>query len=78
MKLSKKKMQWLKEHLEAQMTDVEDQLWDRYERNGLDNFIKDSSSEETFALGWELGHIEMIAEVLELIDTLENPVYGDV
>lgn len=72
MKLTKH-MHWLKEHLEAQMTGTEEQLWASYEGCKFDTL-----DQETLELGWELGRIEMLTEVLDFIDTLENPTYGDV
>lgn len=68
-----KKMQWLKEHLETQMTGTEEQLWASYEAGTFDH-----RDQDTLELGWDLGRIEMLTEVLDFIDTLENPVYGDV
>lgn len=76
MKLSKQ-VKWLKEHLEAQMTYVEESLWGEWEAGNLDRYDV-GSAEGGFMVGWELGRIEMLTEVLEFIDTLENPVYGDV
>lgn len=72
MKLNKH-MQWLKEHLESQVNDTTDKLWDGYESSQYDNLGQD-----TLNLGWELSRIEMLTEVLDFIDTLQNPVYGDI
>lgn len=71
MKLSKH-IKWLKEHLESQMTGTEEQLWASCEGSKFDNL-----DQETLELGWDLGRIEMLTEVLDFIDTLENPVKGD-
>jgi len=71
-----KKMQWLKEHFQGMITDVEEELWNQYETSQLD--ILGESGDDIFDKGWELGRIEAIQEVLNFIDDLENPVYGDV
>ena len=71
-----KKMQWLKEHFQGMITDKEQDLWDEYETNAFDDLAE--TRIEAFELGWELGRIEAIQEVLSFIDNLENPVYGDV
>lgn len=72
-----KKMQWLKEHLEAQMTDHKNSLWDDYESNKMDAFIVEGEPEDTFELGWDLGRIEAIQEILDFIEGSDIPVYGD-
>ena len=69
-----KKMVWLKEHLEAQITNVEESLWDDYEQGNLPYRME---SDIAFETGWDLGRIEAIQEVLTYIEDLKNPVYGD-
>ena len=71
-----KKLQWLKEHFEGLITEKEEELWSQYETAEID--ILDEGGYEQFEKGWELGRIEAIQEVLNFIDDLENPVYGDI
>lgn len=72
-----KKLQELKSEIES-LLDQQESLWDRYESNQLDSFIENADSQEIFELGWDLGRCEGLQEILTWIETLENPVYGDV
>lgn len=72
-----KKMIWLREHLQGLITEEDEQLWDQWETNNLDTYQTGSES-GGFDIGWELGRIEAIQDVLNFIEDLENPVYGDV
>jgi hypothetical protein len=72
-----KKMQWLKEHFQGLITEEDEQLWDKYETNKLEDY-QSGSQGGGFDIGWELGRIEAIQEILNFIDDIENPVYGDV
>lgn len=71
-----KKMQWLKEHFQGLITEEDEQLWDQWETNKLDHY-QSNDGEGVFDIGWELGRIEAIQELLNFIEDLENPVYGD-
>jgi len=70
-----KKMVWLKEHLEAQITEAEESLWYDYEKGIIPYQMP---SDDAFEMGWDLGRIEAIQEIINYIEDLENPVYGDV
>lgn len=74
MKLTKQ-MLWLKEHFQGMLTEKEQSLWDDYEQG---NPPFNESYDIAFETGWDLGRIEAIQEVLNFIEDLENPVYGDV
>lgn len=72
-----KQMLWLKEHFQGLITKEDEQLWDQYETNKLEEY-QSGHQEGGFDIGWNLGRIEAIQEVLNFIEDLENPVYGDV
>lgn len=69
-----KKMVWLKEHFEGMLTEKEESLWDDYE---LGNLPYNMQPDVAFETGWDLGRIEAIQELINYIEDLENPVYGD-
>lgn len=71
-----KKMQELKSEIQS-LLNTDQELWDKYESNLLDGFISKASSQETFNLGWDLGRLEVLQEILNWIEDIETPVYGD-
>lgn len=72
-----KKMVWLKEHFQGLITEEDEKLWGQYETSQLDAY-QSGAEEGGFDIGWDLGRIEAVQELLNFIEDLENPVYGDV
>ncbi len=66
------KVKLIKKEIED-LISLNEELWQEYEENKLDNLIKNEPSHEVFDLGWVLGKVDAWQDILNFIEDMERP-----